>query len=188
MAKSRIAQPPGTELDLDDPDQQRWAMHDAMDEMEHHHRPKMRPPERSRYWWFWRALGYVLFSPARVFWAWYHRAYYPELRGGNLGRWTYRYPSSKRVKEWIEHGGRFRPLRRFLSWLLLRDWCICPHCGFADYGEDYTIYSEREGEEDREIELFELVEGGGVDYFGEANDCHGWQWCYRCGAVNWETI
>lgn len=190
--KTRIALPPGVELNLDDPGQQRWALHDAMDEMERHPRPKRDAPRRSRWWWFWRAFGYVIFSPARLFWAWYHRARYLELPSGELGAWTYRYPSAKRFEELLRSGWRWprrlKPVRDCLYWLLIRDYCICPHCGFTDYGEEYTIYAEREGERDVTVDLFEWVDGGGLDYWGEAEDAHGWMWCWRCGYCSWETV
>lgn len=190
--KTRIALPPGVDLDLDDPDQQRWALHDAMDEMELHPRPKRDAPRRSRGWWFWRAFGYVVFSPARLLWAWYHRARYLELPGGELGPWTHRYPSSKRLEEFVRDGSRWprrlMAVRDLLYWLLIRDYCICPHCGFTDYGEEYTIYARREGEEDVTVDLFEHVDGGGVDYWGEGQDAHGWMWCWRCGFMSWGTV
>jgi len=178
--KTRVALPPGVKLDGDNPDHQQWILADYEEERLRHPRPKMPTPERSRFWWFWRAFGFIVFSPARIFWSWYRSAYYPALANGKMGPWTYRHPSCEAVKKWIGHGG-------VLYWLLIRDYCICPHCGFTGYGEDYTIYATRDGEEDRTVVLFEHVDGGGVDYWGEGQDAYGWMWCWRCGNCSWET-
>lgn len=189
--KSKIAVAPGTELDYDNPDHRRHIEDEAYSEPPHP-RPTMATPERSRFWWFWRAFGYLFFVPVRRVWAYYSFAYYPRLPDDSLGPWTHRFPSSEAAEKWLRGiPGTPRWLwkvRGFLYWLLERNWSFdCPHCGFDDYGEDYTIYAESDDEEDRTIELFNFLEGGGTDYFGEANDCHGWQWCFRCGNREWET-
>lgn len=183
--KSKIALPSGTELDYENPDHRRHIEDEAFSEPPHP-RPTMKTPERSRFWWFWRFFGYIVFVPARMAWAYYAYAYYPRLPNDELGPWTRRFPSSEAVRNRLwGHGGS--KIRAFLYWLFVKDYWICPHCGFTDFGDEYTIYATKDGEEDRTIDLFELVEGGGTDYWGEANDCHGWQWCYRCGHCSWET-
>jgi hypothetical protein len=178
--KTIVAVPSDTELDWDNENHRLILEREAFSEPPHP-RPTMRTPERSRFWWVWRFFGYVVFVPARKAWAYYSRS---------TGPWSRRFRSSEAVRDWLwGHGSTprwLRPVRQFLFWLFVKGWC-CPHCGFTDFDEDYTIYPKTEDGEKRTVELFEHVEGGGVDYFGEAEDYHGWQWCFRCGFRSWET-
>lgn len=126
-------------------------------------------------------FGYFVMGPARWAWRKYTRySYDPET-----GKSVYWFPSSKKVHDWLWLGGGGR-IRRFFYWLLFREY-QCPHCGFDDFYDEYTIY-DKDGEELRTINLFEHIDGGLVDYWGEVEDARGWLWCYRCGAVSWEHI
>ena len=183
--KSKVAVEPGVELDYGNENHRRHIEDEAYSDPPRP-RQKMKTPERSRFWWFWRFFGYIVFRPARRAWAYYAFAYYPHLPSGELGPWTRRFPSSEAVRNRLWGHGR-HPVLAFLYWLFVKDFCICDHCGFTDFGEDYTIYPTTEDGEERTIELFDFLEGGGTDYFGEANDYSGWQWCYRCGIRSWET-
>lgn len=189
--KTKLYVEPGTDLDWDNENHRRILEEEAYAEYYKHPKPTMARPERSRWWWLWRMFGYLVFLTARRAWAYYSHGSYVKMRGGELGPWRRRFESSEAVKNWL--WGRpstpkwLRPLREFLYWLLIKDY-ICTHCGFTDYGEEITFYAETEDGEDRTINLFEHVEGGGVDYWGEAEDAHGWMWCYRCGSVEWESV
>lgn len=145
----------------------------------------MKTPERSPWWWFWRAFGLFVYGPARTALRKYLR------RNWVKGQWLYSWPGAQALCEWIDRratkGPRAFWLRALLHWVMTdHPYSQCLHCGWTEYDEEHTLYG-RDGEELRTINLFEHVEGGGVDYWGEGQDAYGWQWCYRCGAVGWEA-
>ncbi len=177
--KSKVAVPAGIELDWDNENHRRHIEEEAY-AFPPHPRPTMKPPPRSPFWWFWRMFGYIVFRPARRAWSYYTFAYYPHLHDRDHGPWTRRYPSSEKVYDWLRRSRR-GTFANFLYWLFAKNYSLCPHCGFDCYEDSYYL-------DDKSYDMFELVEGGGIDYWGEANDCHGWMWCYRCGDVNWETV
>jgi hypothetical protein len=182
--KTKIALPPGTELDFDNEDHRRHIEDEAFDDYdERPPRPTMRPPERSRYWWFWRFFAFFIRVPARRLWSTFSHW---DLREGGLSGWVARYPLYPKIKDWLWRG-RLTRLKRFVRWLVEDNYC-CPSCGFDDYRDEIVIYADKDDTEGRTIELFEHVEGGGVDYWGEGQDAQGWLWCWRCGDVNWESV
>lgn len=188
--KTRIALPPGTELDPDNPDHIPHILDECYEDMERHPKPKMAPPERSRWWWFWRAFGFFLYQPLRKYLMRYlERDWVGAVYGEHErpGYWVYRWPLAGPLKTWIERGRRGR-LRNLLDWLTdINVYSQCSSCGFTEYDDEFTIYDGPDDTEGRTINMFEWLEGGDVDYWGEGQDAHGWQWCYRCGAVDWET-
>ena len=193
--KTKLYVPPEAELDLANEDHQRILM-----EREYAAEERQRPkptlnPQVSRFWWFWRMFGWLVYVPARFLLLKYlkHRWAHPGWVGGRyqVGYAIYDWPGAAALDAWIykgaQRGSRAFWLRALLAWIAdPHHYSTCLHCGFIDFGEDYTIY-DRFGEGVRTVELFEFLDGGGVDYFGEANDYHGWQWCYRCGNRTWET-
>lgn len=136
-------------------------------------------PERSRLWFFWRMFGFFLRIPLRRVWGHYASDRYIN------GKWTPRFASSKRVRDWMWHGrGK---IRRFLYWFLLKDY-NCPCCGFDAWSDDELTFYDRQGNEIRTItNLMEVVDSGTSYYEGEYWG-EGWQWCYRCGSVEWRTL
>jgi len=193
--KTRIYVPPETELDFDDPNHQRILLDQEYAEAE---KARPRPtlnPEVSRAWWFWRMFGWLIYVPARFALLKYLKHRWVDSRvSGRVyrpGYSVYQWPGAHRLDHWISKGARRGSrafwLRALLAWIVdPHHYSTCLHCGFTGFDEDYTVY-DRLGEGIRTVELFEFLDGGGVDYFGEANDCHGWQWCYRCGNRTWET-
>ena len=157
-------------------------------------KPKMKAPERHWAWWFWRMVGYLIYMPARRAWRWFYQSRYEnasESEPWRGGTYVYRFPISRRLKDWVQrtrNKRKFQPIRRFLYWIACEWGFDCRTCGWDDYhNEDYVIYG-KDGDELRTIELFDFLEGGGTDYFGEANDCCGWLWCYRCGDRHWTSF
>lgn len=189
--KTKLYIEPGTELDWDNENHRRHIEAEAFASVDKHPKPTVKAPPRSRFWWFWRMFGYLVFMPARRAWGYYTHAHYLRLKDDELGPWTLRYQSSEAIKTWISYGchrGSISAwIRGFFYWLFIQSYSICPHCGFTEFEDEYRMRS-RKDPDGHLIEMFELVEGGGTDYWGEAEDCHGWMWCYRCGSVSWETI
>lgn len=193
--KTKIALPPGIELDFNNEDHRRHIEDEAYSCMdEPHPKPTMAPPERSRYWWFWRMFGFFIYMPGRKYGMRYlHHHWVPCVYGENYrpGYARYDWPFAKSIKEWIDRGPSAGPrafwLRRLLAWLTdVNVYSRCSWCGFTECDEEYTIYDGPDDTEGRTINMFEFLEGGGVDYWGEGQDAYGWLWCYRCGAVDWE--
>lgn len=193
--KTRIAIPPGTELDPDNEDHVPYILEEAYAEMDKHPKPTRTPPERSRWWWFWRAFGFFIYRPARSCLLKYlsHR-YVPPVYGEN-GRPSYdvyAWPFASALDRWIKRGPRRGSsalwLRTLLDWLSdIHRYSTCGWCGSTDYDSEITIYDDPEGD-GRDIDMSEFLEGGGVDYWGEGQDAYGWKWCYRCGAVEWDVL
>lgn len=182
--KTKLYIEPGTQLDWDNENHRRHIEAEAFSEPRHP-KPTMKAPPRSRFWWFWRAFGYLVFMPARMAWRYYRHARYLTLPDGNLGQWNYRFKSSETVERWLWYGRKsqkwMEPVRKFFYWLFVQNYSICPHCGYTCYEDEIRIH-------DKTVNMFEHLEGGGVNYYGEGEDAHGWMWCYRCGSVSWETI
>lgn len=192
--KTKLYVPPGTELDWDNENHRRILEEEAYAGYDDHPKPTMKPPERSRFWWFWRFFGLFFYVPARRILHRYmaHRYvptdYVRKIDGHNVFDW----PLAGALHEWIDRGIRSGPkafwLRRLLHWITdIHAYSQCLHCGFTEFDAEITIYSGPDDTEGRDINLFEHVEGGGVDYWGEGQDAYGWMWCYRCGSVAWEA-
>jgi len=180
--KTKIALPPGTELDFNNEDHYRHIMDEAYEGSDPRpYRPTRTPPERSRFWWFWRFFGFWIRVPARRLWNRF--SHWDLVEGGHCSGWRARYRLYPKVKDWLEkaRGTRYR---RLVAWLTESNF-RCPTCGHRDFHEEITVYDCPDG---RTINMFEHVDGGGLDYWGEAEDARGWLWCYRCGDVSWESI
>jgi len=183
--KTKIAVPPGTKLDWDDENHRRHLEDEAFAEAPwvEQPRPSMKAPERGRFWWFWRFYGFIVYVPLLRLWRWYYHAEHKETG------YTHRFKSAKKLQDWMDRGGKRTRLQQFFIKILHRlRWpdYRCPHCGYDDYHDEHEVWVDHELV--RTINLFEMVSGGGVDYWGEANDCHGWQWCWRCGDCSWNSI
>ncbi len=156
--KSKLALPPGVTLDWDNPDHKRHIEDEAFASVP----------------WLERGRP-TMKTPERghLWWVWrfYGFFFYTPLRT---------------VAQRLFRNNFNRDWPSFIYRLLFADY-NCPHCGFQDYGDEHEVWSE-DNALLRRVDLFELVEGGGLDYWGEAENCYGWLWCYRCGAVSWETI
>lgn len=192
--KTKLAVEPGRELDWDDENDRRHLEEEAFASLDEHPKPTMPPPERSRWWWFWRAFGMFVYKPARkallAFMA--HRWVNSDYVRGIPGHEVYTWPFGRALHQWINHPGkagpRARKLRQVLYWITtIHHYSQCMDCGFTELEEEHTIYAHPDDTEGRTINMFEFLEGGGVDYFGEAEDAYGWMWCYRCGSVSWEA-
>jgi len=178
--KTKIALRAGTKLDFDEENHQRHIMDEAFDgHDERPSRPTMTPPERSGFWWFWRFVAFFIRMPARRLW---RKFSHWDLREGG---WRARYSLYPKIKNWLDHGGA-TPIKRCIRWLVEANYC-CPTCGFEDYSEEIILYDHPDEPDGREVNMFEYVDGGGLDYWGEAEDSRGWLWCWRCGDVNWES-
>src|ERR1044072_7680409 len=67
--KTKIALPPGTELDFNNEAHYRHIMDEAYEGSDPRPYPPPRTrPERSRFWWFWRFFGFWIRVPARRLW------------------------------------------------------------------------------------------------------------------------
>lgn len=186
--KSRIALPPGTKLDFDNEDHQPYIMDKAYAGLEDHPKPTMAPPERSRYWWFWKAFGLFIYMPGRKYlMKFLDRRWVGSVYGefARPGYWVYTWPFAGAIKAWIERGHR-GGLRNLLRWLTdINVYSQCTWCGFTEYRDEVTVHEHPD--DGRVINMFEHVEGGGVDYWGEGQDAYGWKWCYRCGSIGWDV-
>lgn len=184
----------GVELDWDNENHRRLIEEEAFAESYRHPKPTMAPPERSPWWWLWRALGFFVYMPLRKSLMRYLARHWVGSVYGELARpgyWRYDWLGAQTIKEWIERGPRCGPrgsrLRRALHWLTeVNVYNQCSWCGFTEYHDEFTVH-EHPDDEGRTINMFEHVEGGGTDYWGEGQDAYGWMWCYRCGAVEWES-
>lgn len=186
--KTKLALEPGVELDWGNENHRRHMEDEAFAAAPwaEQPRPMMKAPERSGFWWFWRFYGLFFQVPMRDLYRWYSHSSYDANSGS-----VYRFKSAPKVRDWLWGHGAGKalvqmPFRYFLKRLLQDDY-NCPHCGFDDYHDEHEIWNDQ-NERVRTINLFEMVSGGGNDYYGEANDCHGWQWCYRCGDCSWNSI
>ncbi len=179
--KTKIAIPPGTDLSYEDENHRRHIEEEAFAEYDQHpYRPTRKAPERSRFWWFWRFFGFWIRVPARRLWNKF--SHWDLIEGGHSG-WRARYPLYPKVKDWLEKGRRTR-LKRLIEWLTEGNF-RCPTCGNRDFHDEIMVYDCPEG---RTLDMFEHVEGGGLNYWGDPEDAHGWLWCYRCGDVSWEAV
>lgn len=192
--KTRLALPPGTPLDPDNEDHQPYIMEEAFAEMDRHPKPTMPRPERSRWWWFWRAFGLFVYMPSRKYLSRYLACrYVPPVYGEHArpGYDVYTWPLARGLHTWIQRGSKWGPrafwFRTLLRWLTdINVYDQCSWCGFTGYCDEHEV-QDRHGDTIRTINMFELVEGGDVNYWGEGQDAYGWKWCYRCGAVEWEV-
>lgn len=193
--KTKLHVEPDVELDMDNEDHQRILLEQAYKEEERARPKPALNPKVSPAWWFWRLFGWLAYVPVRFTLVKYLKHRWQPYRVVN-GRYqegykVYSWPGAQKLDRWIQSGARRGRgalwVRRLLNWFIdPNHYSTCLHCGFTDFREDQIVY-DRHGEEGRTVDLFEMVEGGGTDYWGEANDCRGWQWCYRCGNLTWET-
>ena len=194
-SKTKLYIAPGVTLDWENENHRRAIEEDAYAEFDRHPKPTMASPERSRWWWFWRAFGMFVYVPARrAIQAFMRYRYVPEdyVRRQPAHK-VYDWPFGRALHEWIERGPqkghRAFWLRAVLYWITtIYTYDQCLHCGFTELYDEFTIYDGPDDTEGRTIDMFEHVDGGGVDYWGEAEDAHGWMWCYRCGSVSWEAV
>lgn len=191
--KTKIAVPPDTELDWDDENHRRHIEDEAFSGAPwiETGRPRRRPPERSRLWWFWRFYGVFVRVPLRrAFRAWLASDWKRPDDPFGPGYEVYRWPGAESFKAWLDRGASAGPratwARKILGPIVEQRGWHCPTCGFEEFHEEHEV--RKYGDLVRTVDLFEPVFGGGVDYFGEAEDCHGWLWCWRCGQVSWETV
>lgn len=194
MRKTKLYVEPGTVLDYDNENHRRYIEEEAYADYYKHQKPTMAPPERSRWWWFWRAFGLFVYMPGRKYLMKYLRSRWVDSVYGEHARAgfeRYDWPLAKMIKRWIDRGpsrgSRAFWLRSVLAWLTdINVYDQCSSCGFTEYYGEYEIHDHPD-DDGREINMFEHVEGGGVDYWGEGQDAYGWKWCYRCGAVDWDS-
>lgn len=192
--KTKLYVEPGTELDWDNENHQRLIEEEAYAEHDKHPKPTMAPPERSRGWWFWRTFGFFVYMPLQKNLTRFLRRHWVDSVYGEHARpgfWRYDWPLAEKVSTWLERGATKGPratwLRRILAWLTdVNLYDQCTWCGFTEYHDEYTVHDHPD-DDGRDINMFEHVEGGGVDYWGEGQDAYGWKWCYRCGAVDWDV-
>lgn len=186
--KTKLALPPGTkfeDLNWEDENHRRYIEDEAYDAyFGQHPKPVMAPPPRSRVWWFWRFFGELLYSPTRRLLHAYMSHDY--VKGQN----EFYYPGAASLYNWIRGGVQKGPnsfwLRRILHWITdihAYGQCLC--CGYGDYSDEIMDPADPDGPS---LDMFEHVDGGGVDYWGEGQDAHGWLWCYRCGNRQWESV
>lgn len=194
--KTKLYIEPGTKLDWDNENHQRHLEEEAYADYDRHPKPTMKPPPRSCCWWFWRFFGMFFYRPARKLLQEYLRhRYVPHDYERNIpSKDVFVWPFAGTVHRWLFEGGPIwgsaaPRLKTFLDWIAT-PWphhqCMC--CGFTDRDPELRIYDGPSDEQGRIIEMFEHVEGGGVDYWGEGEDAYGWLWCYRCGSVEWDSV
>lgn len=190
--KTKLYVEPGVELSWDDENHRRILEEEAFACFDEHPRPIMAPPERSSWWWFWRAFGFFVYMPLRKYLMRYLGRHWVDSVYGEHARpgcWRYKWIGAETIKGWIKRGPSEGPkafwLRHLLVWLTdINVYSQCLHCGFTEYHDEFTVHADPD-DDGRTINMFEHVEGGGVDYWGEGQDAYGWLWCYRCGAVAW---
>ncbi len=170
--KTRLYIPPGTVLEWDNESHRRRIEDEAYADYDKHPKPTKTPPERSPFWGLWRAFGMFLYDPIRTA----GRGFLWQRANGHAG--------AQRIHDWIGRGATkgkdAKWLRALLSWLVDDHYSTCPTCGFTEFHDEFTL------PDGRDVDMFEWVDGGDVDYWGEGQDAYGWQWCYRCGQVSWE--
>lgn len=184
--------PPGRELDWNNENDLRHIEIEAYADYDKHPKPTMAPPERSRWWWFWRFFGMFVYMPGRKYLRRYLNHRYVRKDWHSSGRDEYDWPFAERIQKWIDRGPskgrRAFWLRSVLAWLTDTNvYDQCSWCGNTAFHSEVEIFDGPDDTEGREINMFEWVEGGGVDYWGEGQDAYGWKWCYRCGANEWDT-
>lgn len=183
--KTKIALPPGTNLedmDWDDENQRRHIEDEAYADYYKRPKPTMAPPPRSPFWWFWRFFGELLYSPSRRLLHAYMGHDY--VKGQNEFYW----PGAAALHKWVGRGAGHNSfwLKRVLYWITdIHPYGQCLCCGYTDYNDEIM---DPHDEDAPAINMFEHVEGGGVDYWGEGEDAHGWLWCWRCGNREWESV